>query len=111
MPSITLVPVVPARQGRARLSTPTPPLVTVLFRLLLWPVRMLRSRREFADLAAMSDHELRDIGITRQDLRNITALPRDESPTAPLAAIAGERARTRWARARRHAKENGRRRS
>jgi len=80
-------------------------------RLLLWPVRMFRSRREFADLAALSDHELRDIGIKRQDLRNITALPRDESPTRPLAAIAGERARARWARARRRAKENGQRRS
>ena len=66
-----------------------------LARILLWPARVLRARRELAALAALSDHELRDIGLTRQDLRGATALSLDESPTRFLAAVVGERRRAR----------------
>jgi hypothetical protein len=34
-----------------------------------------------ADLARMSEYELRDIGLTRQDLNDATALPLDADPT------------------------------
>jgi hypothetical protein len=33
----------------------------------------------------MSDYELRDIGLTRQDVIDVSALPLDEDPTALLA--------------------------
>jgi hypothetical protein len=36
-------------------------------------------------LARMSDYELRDIGLTRQDVVDVSALPLDEDPTALLA--------------------------
>jgi uncharacterized protein YjiS (DUF1127 family) len=66
-----------------------------LARILLWPARVLRARSELAALAALSDHELRDIGLTRQDLRGATALPLHESPTPFLAAVVSERRRAR----------------
>jgi len=36
-------------------------------------------------LARMADYELRDIGLTRQDVVDVSALPLDEDPTALLA--------------------------
>jgi hypothetical protein len=38
-----------------------------------------------SQLARMSDYELRDIGLTRQDVVDVSALPLDEDPTALLA--------------------------
>jgi len=35
-------------------------------------------------LAAMSEHELRDIGLSRQDLTDVAALPLDADPSALL---------------------------
>jgi uncharacterized protein YjiS (DUF1127 family) len=58
---------------------------------LLWPARIVRARREFARIAALSDRELRDIGLMRHDLRNATALPLDEDPTRYLASVVTER--------------------
>ena len=49
-------------------------------------------------LATLRDHELRDIGLTRQDLRSATALPLDEDPTRFLAKAVAERRGARWAR-------------
>jgi uncharacterized protein YjiS (DUF1127 family) len=57
------------------------PLLTVL----LWPVRVARHRRVMAALAAIDDRGLADIGITRQDLRDATALPLDADPSLALA--------------------------
>jgi hypothetical protein len=38
-----------------------------------------------SQLARMSEYELRDIGLTRQDLFDATALPLDADPSALLA--------------------------
>ena len=51
-----------------------------------------------SQLARMSDYELRDIGLTRQDVVDVSALPLDEDPTALLA-----RRQSRGARAGRRA--------
>ena len=107
MAPTSIVPVVQGRWRQAGAPGRAHGLAVALRRFLLWPVRALRSRREFAGLAAMSDRELRDVGLTRQDLRNATALSRDECPTVFLAAVAADRAGARWSRARRRAEEAG----
>jgi uncharacterized protein YjiS (DUF1127 family) len=56
-----------------------------------WPVRHVRARRNLAVLAAMSDMQLKDIGLYRADVMSATALPRDEDPTPQLAALVRER--------------------
>ena len=45
-------------------------------RVLGWPARYVAARRNLAILAAMSDVQLKDIGLTRSDIQNVTALPR-----------------------------------
>ena len=65
-------------------------------RTLTWPARVMRARQDMALLAAMSPHELRDIGLTRSDIANATALAMDDDPTVFLARVACD------ARARRH---------
>ena len=57
----------------------------VLRRALSWPARVGAARRAMTQLARMSDYELRDIGLTRQDVVDVSALPLDEDPTALLA--------------------------
>lgn len=64
----------------------------------LWPVRVARARREFARLSALTEHELRDIGLTRGDLADVTALPLDEDPTLVLARKVEERRTPRGSR-------------
>ncbi|RBP16493.1 uncharacterized protein DUF1127 [Roseiarcus fermentans] len=54
-------------------------------RVLEWPARVSAARRAMSDLARMSDYELRDIGLTRQDVFDVSALPLDQDPTALLA--------------------------
>ncbi|GGH34194.1 hypothetical protein GCM10007036_47410 [Alsobacter metallidurans] len=63
-----------------------------------WPVRYVRARRNLAVLAAMSDMQLKDIGLYRADVVSATALPRDEDPTPQLAALVRERRQYRGAR-------------
>jgi uncharacterized protein YjiS (DUF1127 family) len=48
-----------------------------LARIALWPVHVIEARRTLAQLAALSDYELRDVGLTRQDLVDITARPQE----------------------------------
>jgi uncharacterized protein YjiS (DUF1127 family) len=60
--------------------------------VLLWPFRVAEHRRCMAELAAMDDHTLKDIGLTRQDLRDATALPLHRDPTRQLRERANERA-------------------
>ena len=43
--------------------------------ILVWPFRAGENRRVLNILAAMDEHELRDIGLSRQDLRDATTLP------------------------------------
>ena len=57
----------------------------VVRRALNWPARVGAARRAMNQLARMSDYELRDIGLTRQDVADVSALPLDEDPTALLA--------------------------
>lgn len=64
-------------------------------RAVLWPVRVSRTRKVMHQLAAMNEHELRDIGLVRQDVESALALGLDEDPTRLLAARAHERAEAR----------------
>jgi uncharacterized protein YjiS (DUF1127 family) len=66
-------------------------LVWLPLSLLLWPVRVAESRRVMAALGALDDRGLADIGLSRQDLRDVTALPLAVDPTPVLAGRAAER--------------------
>ena len=59
--------------------------------VLLWPFRALENRRLLDGMSVLSDHELRDIGLTRQDLRDATALPADRDPGQFFAVRAANR--------------------
>jgi uncharacterized protein YjiS (DUF1127 family) len=67
----------------------------LLVRALLWPSRVMAARRTLSQLAAFSDHELRDIGLSRQDIADLTTRPLDEDPTAHLVESREARARNR----------------
>jgi uncharacterized protein YjiS (DUF1127 family) len=77
-------------EARSR-SAPLLRIWTFSARILLWPVRFYRARQEFAVLAGLSDHDLKDIGLTRTDIANVTALPRDVDPTTALSRVVAER--------------------
>jgi uncharacterized protein YjiS (DUF1127 family) len=62
-------------------------------RALGWPAHVLEARRTLAQLARMSERELIDIGLTRQDLCDCTALSLDDDPSEKLAR---ERANRAW---------------
>ena len=55
-----------------------------LWRILTWPARVGAARRTISDLARMSEYELRDIGLTRSDVNDATALPLDADPSSLL---------------------------
>jgi uncharacterized protein YjiS (DUF1127 family) len=55
-----------------------------LWRVLTWPARVGAARRTMSDLARMSEYELRDIGLTRSDVNDATALPLDADPSGLL---------------------------
>jgi uncharacterized protein YjiS (DUF1127 family) len=61
-------------------------------RLASWPFRVAAARAAMRQLAGMSDHELADINLTRQDLRDASALPLSDDPTRIFAMRARERA-------------------
>ena len=73
-----------ARTGLAQSSA-------LLNRTLQWPWRVLEAQRELSVLAAMSEHELMDIGLTRGDVSAATALPTGMRPTDFLGQRAEER--------------------
>ena len=60
--------------------------------LLSWPIRVAENRRALTALGALDDRGLADIGLSRQDLRDVTALPLGLDPTPILAGRAAERA-------------------
>jgi uncharacterized protein YjiS (DUF1127 family) len=64
-----------------------------IVRALLWPARVMAARRTLAQLAGLSEYELRDIGLSRQDLVDFTARPLDEDPTPHLVDSRAARAR------------------
>ncbi len=55
-----------------------------VLRALAWPARVGAARRTMSALGRMSEYELRDIGLTRQDLFDASALPLDADPSAML---------------------------
>lgn len=63
----------------------------VAMRAVLWPVRVARTRKVMHQLANMSIHELKDIGLDRQDIESAQALGLDEDPTRFLASRARAR--------------------
>ncbi len=65
----------------ASLARQTSRMAAPLMRLLSWPARVAAARRTMSELARMSDYELRDIGLTRQDLNDATSLPLDDDPS------------------------------
>jgi uncharacterized protein YjiS (DUF1127 family) len=69
--------------------------VAVAMRVVLWPVRAARTRKVMHQLAAMNEHQLRDIGLTRDDIVSAQAVALDQDPTYLLAARAKERAESR----------------
>ena len=81
-----------ARRGPTRAARA---LGAAIARALLWPARVMMARRTLAQLAGLSEYELRDIGLSRQDLVDFTARPLDEDPTPHLARSRAARARTR----------------
>ena len=62
-------------------------------KVLGWPGRVLVARRTMLQLAGLTDHELKDIGLMRQDLVDVSALKLDQDPSRLLARRAGDR---RW---------------
>jgi uncharacterized protein YjiS (DUF1127 family) len=69
-----------------------------LWRVLTWPARVSATRRMMSDLARMSEYELRDIGLTRSDINDATALPLDADPSGLLVRRRAWRERTVGAR-------------
>jgi uncharacterized protein YjiS (DUF1127 family) len=65
-----------------------------LWRVLTWPARVSAARRTMSQLAQMSDFELRDIGLTRSDVNDATALPLGGDPSSLLVRRRAWRART-----------------
>jgi uncharacterized protein YjiS (DUF1127 family) len=55
-----------------------------LWRILTWPARVSAARRTMSELGRMSDFELRDIGLTRSDINDATALPLGDDPSSLL---------------------------
>jgi uncharacterized protein YjiS (DUF1127 family) len=76
---------------------------SAFWRALSWPARVSAARRTLSDLARMSEYELRDIGLTRQDLNDATALPLDADPSGLLLRRRAWRERTHVGQAKRAA--------
>jgi uncharacterized protein YjiS (DUF1127 family) len=73
--------------------------VNALWRVLSWPARVGAARRTMSELSRMSEYELRDIGLTRSDLNDATALPLDADPSGLLVRRRAWRERPAEARA------------
>ena len=84
-------PETPAFGRRRRVSLAR--LGDILARVVLWPMRVMEARRTLAQLASLSEYELRDVGLTRQDLVDVTARPLDQDPTPYLNRARISRAR------------------
>ena len=62
-------------------------------RMAFWPFRVAAARATMRALGAMDGRELADIGLTRSDLRDASALAPDCDPTELLASRSHERRR------------------
>jgi uncharacterized protein YjiS (DUF1127 family) len=65
-----------------------------LKRALSWPARISAERRAMGQLARMSDHELSDIGLVRQDVVDVSALRLDDDPSRVLSERRAARERS-----------------
>ncbi len=65
--------------------------VALAKRVVLWPGRVMTARQHAAILHRLDERELRDIGLTRQDVLSTSALDMDQDPSLHLARIAEER--------------------
>lgn len=59
-------------------------------------LRWLSGRHAVDRLCDLSDHQLRDIGLTRADLAVVRRAPLGTDPTSRLGEIARERASIEW---------------
>ena len=50
--------------------------------LVLWPARVAAARKTLRSVSTMSDYELRDIGLTRQDVLDASCLGAAQDPGA-----------------------------
>ena len=64
-----------AERGLAALSRAAHAVPAVIDGIVMAPFRALERRRVIGTLAAMSDHDLRDIGLSRGDIRDAMAMP------------------------------------
>ena len=65
----------------------------VVANLLLAPFHLFDERQLRSTLAQMNDHELADIGLSRQDIADATALPLTSEAGSFLSGRAGARRR------------------
>jgi uncharacterized protein YjiS (DUF1127 family) len=63
----------------------------LLRRIASWPFRVAAARATMRQLAGMNDRELADIRLTRQDLRDASALALSEDPASVFAMRIRER--------------------
>ena len=71
-----------------RQATPAP---SLFWRVVNWPGKVMEARSTMRQLASMSEHELRDIGLSPQDVNDASGLPLDGDPSRFLAERAGMR--------------------
>ena len=89
----TMVPFVGVADDRPSHAFPSQPfrLLATVTSALLWLPRFWKARSDLAALAAMSECERRDIGLTAFDIENALVLPVDRDPTEVLAQIVDDR--------------------
>ncbi|RUU06496.1 hypothetical protein EOD23_13555 [Mesorhizobium sp. USDA-HM6] len=89
----TMVPFIGLVTDRASHASPSQPFrpLAAVTSALLWLPRFWRARNDLAALAAMSECERRDIGVTAFDIENALAMPVDRDPTEVLARIVDDR--------------------
>ncbi|RWB66650.1 MAG: hypothetical protein EOQ50_31990 [Mesorhizobium sp.] len=89
----TLVPFIGLSAVRPSHASPSGHfrLLAAVTAALLWLPRFWRARSDLAALAAMSECERRDIGLTAFDIENAIALPFDRDPTEVLARVVDDR--------------------
>jgi uncharacterized protein YjiS (DUF1127 family) len=71
--------------------------LTVVRAILFWPVRAYAARRVQAQIAAMSERDLQDIGLLRQDTYDAACLPLTADPGRFYAERAVERRQAKTA--------------
>ena len=67
---------------------------SALRRALAWTARISAERRAMTQLARMSDHELSDIGLVRQDVVDAGAIRAEAEPSAMLSRRRAARERS-----------------